>query len=60
MEKSHFTNGFEFDVPLTVQTVCYDGVTSAEIGQDFVLPDYQTEIMNLVDFLLNFKTVNAD
>ena len=44
MEKSHFTNGFEFDVPLTVQTVYYDGVTSAEIGQDFVLPDYQPEL----------------
>jgi hypothetical protein len=48
MEKSHFTNGFEFDVPSTVQTVCYDGVTSAEIGQDFVLPDYQPEMRKIL------------
>ena len=48
MENSHFTNGFELSVPSTVQTVCYDSTMSAEIGQDFVLPDYQPEVRKLL------------
>ena len=48
METSNFTNGFEFTVPSTVQTVFYDSTTSAEVGQDFVLPDYQPEMRKLL------------
>jgi hypothetical protein len=48
MEKSHFTNGFELSVPSTVQTVCYNKTLSTEIGQDFVLPDYQPEMRRLL------------
>lgn len=48
MDLNNYTNGFELTVPSTVQTAFCDRTMTAEISQDFVLPDYQPEMRKLL------------
>lgn len=48
MDMNNDKNSFSFEIPTTVQTVFCDKMLTAEIGQDFVLPDYQPEMRKLL------------
>ena len=48
MDMNNDKNSFSFEIPTTVQTVFCDKTVTAEIGQDFVLPDYQPEMRKLL------------
>ena len=48
MDINNYTNGFTIEVPSTVQTAFCDKSVTAEIAQDFVLPDYQPEMRKLL------------
>ncbi|MBQ7321762.1 MAG: LysM peptidoglycan-binding domain-containing protein [Clostridia bacterium] len=48
MEINHMANGFEFTVPSTVQTPFCNKTVSAELTQEFVLPDYSPEMRKLL------------
>ena len=48
MDTGNMANGFEFHVPSLVQTAQSEQMVSAEVGREFVLPDYQPEIRKLL------------
>ena len=48
MDTANMANGFEFHVPSLVQTAQGEQTVSAEVGREFVLPDYQPEIRKLL------------
>lgn len=48
MDIHHFTNGMSPEIPSTVQTAFCDKIMTAEISQDFILPDYQPEMRKLL------------
>ena len=48
MDINNEKNSLSFEIPSTVQTIFCDKTLTAEIGQDFVLPDYQPEMRKLL------------
>ncbi len=48
MDINTFSAGFELSVPNTVQSAFYDKVLTDEVGGDFTLPDYQSEMRKLL------------
>lgn len=48
MDINNEAKGFTFEIPSTVQTVFCDKTMTTEIGQDFILPDYQPEMRKLL------------
>ena len=48
MDMHNETNQFTIEIPSTVQTVFCDKTMTTEIGQDFILPDYQPEMRKIL------------
>lgn len=48
MDMNNLANGFELEVPSSIQTAFCDKTLTTEILQDFTLPDYQPEMRKLL------------